>query len=80
MKTTDPAQVVQEIAQTTDNDETLVSRMYADAVEEYQRGARILDYVPLFAAKRVRDELKVRSAKNDAQTASTTHRPRGTGQ
>jgi hypothetical protein len=43
----------------TDNDEELVSQMYTDALEEYQRDARIMDYVPLFAAKRVRENLKI---------------------
>jgi hypothetical protein len=36
--------------------------MYTDAVQAYQRDARILDYVPLFAAKRVRETLRSRTA------------------
>ena len=58
MQTTSPENIVHEIAESTDNDEELVSKMYADALEDYRRVARIMDYVPLFAAKRVRENLK----------------------
>jgi hypothetical protein len=58
MQTTGSEKIVHEIAVSTDNDEELVSQMYTDALEEYQRDARIMDYVPLFAAKRVRENLK----------------------
>ena len=34
MKTTDPEKVVHEIAKSTHNDEELVSRMFAEAVEQ----------------------------------------------
>ncbi len=63
MKTTDAEKIVHEIAESTDNDGELVSRMYADAVEDYRRDARVMDYVPLFAAKRVRENLKSRTAR-----------------
>jgi hypothetical protein len=59
--TTDPENVVHEIAESTDNDEELVSLMYAEAVDHYRRDARVTDYVPLFAAKRVREALKSRT-------------------
>jgi hypothetical protein len=39
MKTTDPEKVVHEIAKSTHNDEELVSRMFAEAVEQYRRDA-----------------------------------------
>ncbi|MGF6968707.1 hypothetical protein OKW43_005735 [Paraburkholderia sp. WC7.3g] len=64
MKTAaDPQKIVHDIAESTHNDEELVSKMYADAVADYQREARILDYIPLFAAKRVREGLKSRTAR-----------------
>jgi hypothetical protein len=46
-----------------DSPEEVVSQMYTDAVADYQREARILDYVPLFAAKRVRETLRSRAAR-----------------
>ena len=54
MKTEDSQKIVHEIAESTDSPEEVVSQMYTDAVQAYQRDARVLDYVPLFAAKRVR--------------------------
>ncbi|SEI67623.1 DUF3562 domain-containing protein [Paraburkholderia diazotrophica] len=61
MKTADSQMIVHEIAESTDSPEEVVSQMYTDAVEDYQREARILDYVPLFAAKRVRETLRSRT-------------------
>jgi len=58
MKTEDSQKIVHEIAESTDAPEEVVSQMYTDAVQAYQREARILDYVPLFAAKKVRNELR----------------------
>lgn len=63
MKTADSEKIVHEIAESTDSPEEVVSQMYTDAVAAYQRDARILDYVPLFAAKRVRDTLRARSGR-----------------
>lgn len=34
MQTTSPEKIVHEIAESTDNDEELVSKMYADALED----------------------------------------------
>ncbi|WP_345816912.1 DUF3562 domain-containing protein (plasmid) [Paraburkholderia sp. PREW-6R] len=62
MQTTSSEAIVHEIAESTDNDEELVSKMYADALEDYRRDARIMDYLPLFAAKRVRQNLKFPTA------------------
>jgi hypothetical protein len=59
MQTTSPEKIVHEIAEAADNDEELVSKMYADALEDYRRDARIMDYVSLFAARRVRENLKI---------------------
>ncbi|MEX3932279.1 DUF3562 domain-containing protein [Paraburkholderia phymatum] len=61
MKTADSQKIVHEIAESTDSPEEVVSQMYTDAVEDYEREARILDYVPLFAAKRVRQTLRSRT-------------------
>ncbi|MBP0590566.1 DUF3562 domain-containing protein [Paraburkholderia sp. LEh10] len=66
MKTADSERIVHEIAASTDSPEEVVSQMYTDAVEDYQREARILDYVPLFAAKRVRETLRSRSRRQEA--------------
>ncbi|MFP3566643.1 DUF3562 domain-containing protein [Paraburkholderia sp. SIMBA_030] len=62
MKTEDPEKIVHEIAESTDNAEDLVAQLYANAVEDYKRDARIMDYVPLFAARRVRESLRTRAA------------------
>jgi hypothetical protein len=62
MKTTDTEKVVHEIAKSIRDDEELVSRMYAEAVEHYRRDAHVINYVPLFAAKRVRATLHSRTA------------------
>jgi hypothetical protein len=32
--------------------------MYADTLADYRHDARVFDYVPLFAAKKVRDQLR----------------------
>ena len=63
MKTADSQKIVHEIAESMDSPEEVVSQMYTDAVADYQREARILDYVPLFAAKRVRETLRSRAAR-----------------
>ena len=62
MKMEDSEKIVHEIAESTDNAEDLVSRLYADAVEDYKRDARFMDYVPLFGARRVRETLRTRTA------------------
>ncbi|MEM5433896.1 DUF3562 domain-containing protein [Paraburkholderia diazotrophica] len=61
MKTGDAQKIVHEIAESTDSPEEVVSQMYTDAVEDYRREARVFDYVPLFAAKRVRETLRSRT-------------------
>jgi thymidylate kinase len=61
MKTDDSQKIVHEIAESTDSPEEVVSQMYSDAVQAYQQDARILDYVPLFAARRVRETLRSRT-------------------
>jgi hypothetical protein len=53
-------EVVRSIAEETDTPTETVSQMYADTVADYRRGARVFDYVPLFAAKKVRDQLRHR--------------------
>ena len=51
-------QIVHTIAEETDTPEETVARIYANAVDDYRAQARILDYVPLFAAKKVRATLR----------------------
>jgi Protein of unknown function (DUF3562) len=52
-------EVVKSIAEETDTPTETVSRMYADTLANYQHDARVFDYVPLFAAKKVRDQLRL---------------------
>jgi hypothetical protein len=54
----DVDQIVHTIAEETDTPEETVARIYANAVDDYRAQARILDYVPLFAAKKVRATLR----------------------
>lgn len=54
----DVAQIVHAIAEETNTPEDTVARIYADVVNDYRSQARILDYVPLFAAKKVRATLR----------------------
>jgi len=61
MKTEDSQKIVHEIAEATDSPEEVVLQMYSDAVQAYQQDARIFDYVPLFAARRVRETLRSRT-------------------
>ena len=58
IKTPDPRDIVREIAESTRTDEQTVSNLYAETLDEYRRSANILDYVPLLAAKRVRERLQ----------------------
>lgn len=51
-------EVVKSIAEETDTPTETVSRMYADTLADYRHDARVFDYVPLFAAKKVRNQLR----------------------
>jgi hypothetical protein len=51
-------EVVRSIAEETGAPTETVSRMYADTLAEFRHEARVFDYVPLFAAKKVRNELR----------------------
>ncbi|OLL31891.1 hypothetical protein BTH42_09685 [Burkholderia sp. SRS-W-2-2016] len=53
-------EVVKSIAEETDTPAETVSRMYTETLADYRHQARVLDYVPLFAAKKVRNELRHR--------------------
>jgi Protein of unknown function (DUF3562) len=55
-------EVVRSIAEETDTPAETVSRMYADTLADYRHDARVFDYVPLFAAKKVRNQLRHRSS------------------
>jgi hypothetical protein len=54
----DTRTIVQELATATNQPEQLVSRLYAEALADFRHGANIMDYVPLLAARRVRETLK----------------------
>jgi hypothetical protein len=51
-------EVVKSIAEETDTPTETVSKLYADTLADYRHEARVLDYVPLFAAKKVRAKLR----------------------
>ncbi len=51
-------ELVRSIAEETNTPAETVSKMYADTLADYRTTARIFDYVPLFAAKKVRDQLR----------------------
>lgn len=50
--------IVEQIAAETNTPTDVVSRLYADTLAEFGEGAIVRDYVPLFAAKRVRTALR----------------------
>ena len=51
-------ELVRSIAEETDTPTETVSRMYAESLADYRNDARVFDYVPLFAAKKVRNQLR----------------------
>jgi hypothetical protein len=51
-------ELVKSIAEETDTPTETVSKMYADTLANYRHDARVFDYVPLFAAKKVRSQLR----------------------
>ncbi len=55
-------QIVHAIAAETNTPEETVARLYADLLHDYRADARILDYVPLLVARRVRETLRQRPA------------------
>lgn len=60
----DVDQIVHAIAEETNTPEETVARIYADTVEGYRAQASIFDYVPLFAAKKVRATLRAHGSKH----------------
>ncbi|NPT54033.1 DUF3562 domain-containing protein [Paraburkholderia elongata] len=50
--------VVNAVASDTNTPTETVSKMYADTWAEYSDGARILDYLTVLVAKRVRENLR----------------------
>jgi hypothetical protein len=56
-------EVIRSIAEETDTPAETVSRMYADTLARYRHEARVFDYVPLFAAKKVRNDLRHSSSR-----------------
>ncbi|MCG5076183.1 DUF3562 domain-containing protein [Paraburkholderia tagetis] len=63
MPKVDAETIVHSIAAETNTPEETVARIYADALDTYRADARVLDYVPLFAARKVRATLRQNSAK-----------------
>ena len=63
-------EVVRSIAEETDTPTETVSKMYADTLADYRHEARVFDYVPLFAAKKVRDKLRHTSKPTNTDTAA----------
>ncbi|WP_322048530.1 DUF3562 domain-containing protein [Paraburkholderia sp. J67] len=62
MPQVDAAQIVHSIAEETQTPEETVARIYADALDQYRADARIHDYLPLFAARKVRATLRQNGA------------------
>jgi len=54
----DVEEVVKAIAAETNTPPETVSKLYSDTLAQYQSDGRILDYMPLLAAKRVRETLR----------------------
>jgi hypothetical protein len=52
------AEIVESIATETRTPKETVSALYEKTLAEYREGARILDYVALLAAKRVKNDLR----------------------
>jgi hypothetical protein len=61
MTTPHQERIVQSIAAATSTPPETVSRMYTETFRDMAEGARVMDYVPLFAAKRVLEHLKTRA-------------------
>jgi hypothetical protein len=57
------AETVRAIAEDTQVSPEVVSKLYSDVWAEFEVDARIRDYIPLFVAKRVREQLKSNFAK-----------------
>ena len=53
-------ELVREIARATNQPEALVLAAYDEVTLTLKRDARIMDFVPLFAARRVRETMKTR--------------------
>jgi hypothetical protein len=58
MRHADVAQIVHIIALETNTPEETVARLYADTLDSYRADARIHDYLPLFAERKVRATLR----------------------
>ncbi|OXC80720.1 DUF3562 domain-containing protein [Caballeronia sordidicola] len=54
----DANEIVQQIAAETNTSADVVSKLYALTMAEFGEGAVVHDFVPLFAAKRVRAALR----------------------
>ncbi|WP_027795145.1 DUF3562 domain-containing protein [Paraburkholderia acidipaludis] len=63
MPQADATQIVHTIATETNTPEETVARLYADTLDSYRAEANIQDYLPLFAARKVRATLREKNSK-----------------
>ena len=61
MRKNDLPTIVHEISVSTNQPEDVVSDLYVRVVANMKRDARILDFIPMLAARRVREKLRERS-------------------
>jgi transcription initiation factor TFIIIB Brf1 subunit/transcription initiation factor TFIIB len=59
MKRNNVSAIVEEIARSTHHPEAIVAEMYTAVATDLKRDATIMDFVPLLAARRVRENLKL---------------------
>jgi hypothetical protein len=75
MKKNDQSAIVREIALATNHPEEFVSKMYAGVTDNMKHDARIMDFIPLLAAKRVRENLRTHASDRTNDTGALIRRP-----
>lgn len=60
MRQLDVEDIVKEIAAETNAPVNLVSKMYVETWAAYSEGARVMDYLTVLVARRVREDLRDR--------------------
>jgi hypothetical protein len=63
MTQSDTSEIVRSIAEEADVPPETVAKMYDETLREFSEGARVMDYVSLFTAKRVRANLRSASGR-----------------
>lgn len=71
MTQSDTSEIVLTIAEEAQVPAETVAKMYDETVREFTQDARVLDYVSLFAAKRVRANLRSASASGNKNSANS---------